>query len=57
MINPSLIEFASLDKEVVIIGMINKMEIWNPDVLDNMEKKESEVNPATYEELSNKIIL
>ena len=57
MINPSLIEFASLDKEVVIIGMINKMEIWNPDVLDKMEKKESEVNPATYEELSNKIIL
>jgi MraZ protein len=57
MINPSLIEFASLEKEVVIIGMINKMEIWNPEVLNNMENKESEVNPATYEELSNKIIL
>jgi hypothetical protein len=33
------------------------MEIWNPEVLNNMENKESEVNPATYEELSNKIIL
>jgi MraZ protein len=57
MINPSLIEFASLDKEVLIIGMINKMEIWSPDILDSMEKKESEINPETYEDLSKKIIL
>ena len=26
-----LIEYAELEKEVLIIGLINKMEIWNPD--------------------------
>ena len=57
MLNSSLIEFANLDKDVLIIGMINKMEIWNPNILEEMEKKQSKIEPETYEELSNKIIL
>ena len=57
MLNSSLIEFAGLDKEVLIIGMINKMEIWNPSILQEIEKKQSKIEPETYEELSNKIIL
>ena len=57
MLNSSLIEFAGLDKDVLIIGMINKMEIWNPNILEEMEKKQSKIEPETYEELSNKIIL
>jgi MraZ protein len=57
MLNSSLIDFAGLDKEVLIIGMINKMEIWNPKILDKLEKKQSKIQPETYEELSNKIIL
>lgn len=57
MLNSSLIEFAGLDKDVLIIGMINKMEIWNPDILEEIEKKQSKIEPETYEELSNKIIL
>jgi len=57
MLNSSLIEFAGLDKEVLIIGMINKMEIWNPSILQEIETKQSKIEPETYEELSNKIIL
>ena len=57
MLNSSLIEFAGLDKDVLIIGMINKMEIWNPNILEEIEKKQSKIEPETYEELSNKIIL
>ena len=57
MLNSSLIEFANLDKDVLIIGMINKMEIWNPNILEEIEKKQSKIEPETYEELSNKIIL
>ena len=57
MLNSSLIEFAGLDKDVLIIGMINKMEIWNPNILKEIEKKQSKIEPETYEELSNKIIL
>ena len=57
MLNSSLIEFAGLDKDVLIIGMINKMEIWNPNILEEIEKEQSKIEPETYEELSNKIIL
>ena len=57
MLNSSLIEFADLDKDVLIIGMINKMEIWNPNILEEIEKKQSKIEQETYEELSNKIIL
>lgn len=28
-INPSLIEYASLDKECVIIGVVDRLEIWS----------------------------
>jgi MraZ protein len=57
ILHPSLIEYAGLDKEVLIIGMINKMEIWNPDLLEKFENKQDELNSEAYEELSNKIIL
>ena len=37
--------------------MINKMEIWNPGLLKKVEDEQIEVDPKTYEELSDKIIL
>ena len=57
ILNPSLIRYAGLEKEVLIIGMINKMEIWNPGLLKKVEDEQIEVDPKTYEELSDKIIL
>ena len=37
-LSPSLIEYAGLEKEVLIIGMVNKIEVWNPKYLENTEK-------------------
>jgi MraZ protein len=56
-LTPSLIEYADLDKDALIIGMINKMEIWNPDRLDETDLQNMEIDPAAYDDLADKIIL
>ena len=56
-LTPSLIEYADLDKDALIIGMINKMEIWNPDRLDETDQQNMEIDPAAYDDLAGKIIL
>jgi len=56
-LTPYLIDYASLDKEVLIIGMVNKIEIWNPSVLEKTEKKTQAINTAEFDELANQIIL
>ena len=38
-LSPSLISYAQLDKEALIIGMVNKIEIWNPGTLKNVDSK------------------
>ena len=56
-LTPSLIEYADLDKDALIIGMINKMEIWNPNRLDETDQQNMEIDPAAYDDLAGKIIL
>ena len=56
-LTPSLIEYADLDKDALIIGMINKMEIWNPDRLDETDQQNMEIDPEAYDDLADKIIL
>ena len=56
-LTPSLINFASLKKDVLIIGMVNKMEIWDPLQLEKADKKIGKINPEEYNALSDKIIL
>ncbi|MDI6839754.1 MAG: division/cell wall cluster transcriptional repressor MraZ [bacterium] len=38
-----LAEFAGLNKEVVIIGVLNRIELWNPE---SYEREESESDPT-----------
>ena len=56
-IPPSLIDYASLDKDVLIIGMVNKMEIWNTKNLEKTEKEALEIDLAAYDELAEKITI
>ena len=56
-LTPSLIEYAGLEKNALIIGMVNKMEIWNPVQLDKTDKETIKIDPAAYDELAEKIIL
>ena len=46
-------EYASLDRDVKIIGVVNKIEIWNPNDL----KKMQDLSQDDFDDLSDKIIL
>ena len=57
MISPSLISYSSLNRETLIIGMINKIEIWNPDILEKVDKNNINNDPNEFNALSDKIVL
>ena len=56
-ITQNLIDYAKLKKEVLIIGMVNKIEIWNPRLLANAEKEFHKIKSSEFDELANQIIL
>ncbi|MEE8437325.1 MAG: division/cell wall cluster transcriptional repressor MraZ [Candidatus Neomarinimicrobiota bacterium] len=56
-LTPYLIDYASLEKEVLIIGMVNKIEIWNPALLEKIERETKDINAAEFDELANQITL
>ena len=57
MINPSLISYAGIEKEALIIGMINKIEIWNIDILKKVDKENLNNDKNEFDMLSDKIVL
>ena len=56
-LTPSLTEYAGLEKDVLIIGMINKIEMWNPNTLKMVDQQNLEIEPDAYDDLADKIIL
>ena len=56
-LTPSLTDYAGLEKDVLIIGMINKIEIWNPNTLKIVDQQNLEIEPDAYDDLADKIIL
>jgi len=56
-ITPSLIKYASLKKDALIIGMVNKIEIWDPGLLADTDKVFQKIDSSQFDELANKIIL
>ena len=57
MINPSLISYAGIEKEALIIGMINKIEIWNINILKKVDKENLNNEKNEFDMLSDKIVL
>ena len=57
MINPSLISYSGIKKEALIIGMINKIEIWNFDILKKVDKENLNNDKNEFDMLSDKIVL
>ncbi len=57
LLSPALIQYAELEKEVIIIGMVNKIEIWNPNILYETDKQNLKLDPSAFEDLAEKIIL
>jgi len=52
LIPRSLIEYAEIDKEVFILGVLKKIEIWNPEIYEQYIKE----NEALYEEIANEVM-
>ena len=51
IIPDSLKKFASIDKDVIIIGMINKIEVWNPSTIG----EEESLPDNSFDDLANDI--
>ncbi|MCS7053438.1 MAG: division/cell wall cluster transcriptional repressor MraZ [Ignavibacterium sp.] len=49
----NLLEYAQIEKEVMIIGALKKIEVWNPKVFDDYLKN----TPETYEEIAAKVMV
>ena len=56
-ISPSLLSYACLKKETLILGMINKIEIWDPDILEKVDKDNINGDTNEFNSLSEKIII
>ncbi|MDP4114856.1 MAG: division/cell wall cluster transcriptional repressor MraZ [Bacteroidota bacterium] len=48
----TLLEHAKINKEVLIIGVLNKIEIWNPAVYEEYTKEAT----MTFEDLAAKVM-
>jgi len=48
-----LLDFAGIKKEVVIIGVLNYLEIWDPDTLDQHSESKIPLDDDYFEDLSN----
>ena len=50
-----LINFSQIKKEITIIGMIKKIELWNPEILVDKETQDSNVEDKDFDDLANEI--
>ena len=50
---PRLIAHAQIVKDVVIVGLLDHLEVWNPELLDAYLKSSSK----TYEEIAGELLL
>jgi transcriptional regulator MraZ len=52
LIPPNLLEYAGIKKEVIVLGALKKIELWNPETYSQYLKQSSE----TYEEIAAKVM-
>ncbi|MBS1516918.1 MAG: division/cell wall cluster transcriptional repressor MraZ [Bacteroidetes bacterium] len=51
LIPQQLIEISGLKKEVIVLGVLDKIEIWDPERKSRYDKS----MPSTYEEIAQKV--
>ena len=50
-----LLQYSKITKDVLVIGMLKKIELWNPDILRKFEEKKGSLDSKDFEELADKI--
>ena len=56
-LSPSLISFSRIDRNALIIGMINKIEIWDPETLKAVDEKNINEDSNELNSLADKIVI
>lgn len=52
LVPQALIEYAKIEKEVLILGALKKIEVWNPKVYEEYINK----SPESYEQIAAKVM-
>ncbi len=52
LIPKTLIEYAGIENEVLILGAIRKIELWNPEIYEQYISE----NEAMYEQIANEVM-
>ena len=50
-----LLSYSNIEKDAYIIGMINKIEIWDPVILSEQDEIEKNTDNTNFDDLANKI--
>ena len=50
-----LLNYANIDKEVLVIGVVKKIELWDQETLNNYEKQKQFLSDEDFEGLADKI--
>tara|TARA_Y100000590_G_scaffold265745_1_gene298505 strand:+ start:621 stop:1070 length:450 start_codon:yes stop_codon:yes gene_type:complete len=50
-----LLDYAGISKEVLVIGVVRKIELWDKDILNHYEKQKNFLSNEDFEDLADKI--
>ena len=51
----SLLGYSGIKKKVAVIGMINKIELWNPAIISQIDANEEGIGDNNFDDLANEI--
>ena len=51
----ALLDYSDIQKEAAVIGMINKIELWNPSILSKQDAHEDDIADKDFDDLANEI--
>ena len=51
----SLLGYSGIKKEVAVIGMINKIELWDPNIISKIDATEADLDDNSFDDLANEI--
>ena len=51
----TLLGYSGIEKEAAVIGMINKIELWDPSTLSKQDAREDDIADKDFDDLANEI--
>ena len=51
----TLLGYSKIKKEAAVIGMINKIELWDPSILTQQDAQEDNIADKDFDDLANEI--